>query len=359
MKTFKIIALLVFFSVIGIIVYSTAFRKNRHYYATVSPEERDIIERIYIPGNIYPIKEIEIKSQLSGILDKVLVSIGDEVNIGTPIATVSLVANSSDIESLENNVNLTRIEYEAQSRIYQRDLQLYNAKAIPKSDLENTEKAYLTSQERFISAQNQLSLLKEGIIRSKDISNIVKSSTKGTIIDIPQEEGASIIERNNFNPGTTLAVVAEMNRFKFRAQIAEQFLKSIHIGAPIQLSFSAYEDLIVTAFISKISAKGVEENGIVKYLLDAEFDVPDSIPFLRSSYSATADIIINSKPDVLSLEEKYINFRNDSVYVNVLDTTRNLTVKQLIQIGVSDGTYTEIRSGITRSDKIITESFEY
>ena len=68
-------------------------------------------------------KEIEIKSQISGVLDKINVSIGDKVRIGDPVASIMLVPNASDMERLEYNLNTAQIEYKARLEDYKRRTQ--------------------------------------------------------------------------------------------------------------------------------------------------------------------------------------------------------------------------------------------
>jgi HlyD family secretion protein len=61
-----------------------------------------------------------------------------------------------------------------------------------------------------------LTLLQEGFVKNSDISNMVRATTAGTVIDLPLKEGSSVIERNNFNDGTTIAVVARLDSFILR-----------------------------------------------------------------------------------------------------------------------------------------------
>ena len=74
----------------------------------------------------FPMKEIEIKSQISGVLDKINVSIGDKVRIGDPVASIMLVPNASDMERLEYNLNTAQIEYKARLEDYKREHKLYS-----------------------------------------------------------------------------------------------------------------------------------------------------------------------------------------------------------------------------------------
>ena len=213
MKGLKIFLIVIFLSGFGFIIYRSINKADKNNYTTIPLENRDIKETIFIPGNVYPTKEIEIKSQLSGILESISVKIGDYVNIGSPIASVKLVPGTSDIERLENNVNIAQIDFDARFVDYERAKRLYATNTISKVEMDEYTRIYKLTEENLTSAKNQLDILKKGRVVSKNISNIVISSTTGSVIDIPFEIGASIIERNTYNPGTTIAIVAETDLF--------------------------------------------------------------------------------------------------------------------------------------------------
>jgi len=354
MKTVKIVLILIFLSVIGFIVYRSFIKSDKIVYSTIDLQERNINESIFIPGNVFPVKEIEIKSQLSGILDSIFVKIGESIQSGATIASIKLVPSSSDIERLENAVNIAKIQFDASSKDYQMEKKLFDSHVIAKSEMDISTRDYLTVKENLTSAKNQLDLLIKGRVASKNISNIVSASTSGTVIDVPLETGASVIERNNYNPGTTIAIIAKTNLFKFNTLVAEQYLKYIFIGDTITLTFNAYQQFTTKAIVTKISSKGNSENGIMKYFLDAEFFITNDMPVLRSGYSATAEIVLNRKQNVLSVEEKYVTYKNDSVYLYVVNSFEKEPKKRNIKTGVSDGTYTEILGGVTVDDKIAT-----
>lgn len=353
MKAFKISLIAIFLFMLGFIVYRSINKKENYRYLTTTIQERNINETIFIPGNVFPVTEIEIKSQISGILENVYVKIGDQVMVGTPIASIKLVPGTADIERLENSLNLAQIEYDACLIDYERAKRLFDTNTISKVEMDGYERAYSISKERLSSAKNQLDILKKGRVVSKNISNIVTSTTAGAVIDIPFDEGASVIERNSYNSGTTVAIVAGTNSFKFRTLIAEHYLRYISLEDSITLRFNAYDDLTSQAIITKISSKGNLENGIMKYVLDAEFPVIQDMPGLRSGYSATAEIVLNSRKNVLAIEEKHIFYQKDSTYLFLLDGT-DKAIKRNVILGISDGTFTEIIEGVLMNDIVIT-----
>ena len=350
-KKIRIFIILILLLGVGIFFWN---KKNDSLpeQVSISLENRDIKEEIYIPGNVYPVKEIELKSQISGVLDKIFVKIGDMVEESSPIASISLVPSTLELEKLENNLKMAQINFQAAKLSYERSQKLFEAQTISQATMETAQREYNSAREQLSSAQNQLDIQKTGKIKgNKNISNIVKSSISGTIIDLPLQEGASVIERNTLNSGTTVAILAKMGQFVFRTQLAEQYLENIHLGDSISLVFNAYKDLRTQAKITKISSKGTLENGIMKYTLEAEFPVQSQMPIIRSGYSATAEIVLESKKAVPSIEEKYIVYKNDSSYVWVKKADK--IEKKYIELGVSDGKYTEIIKGIFSNDKIV------
>ena len=228
MKTFKIILICIFSATLAFVAFRSSLRGTKAIYETTQPQYREIKEEINISGNVFPMKEIEIKSQISGVLDKINVSIGDKVRIGDPVASIMLVPNASDMERLEYNLNTAQIEYKARLEDYKREHKLYSKNLVAQAEMDSYTQAYELSKEKLASAQNQLNILKEGRISPETASNIVRSSISGVIIDTPLETGASVIERNNFNPGTTIAVVAEMSRFRFKALVPEKYRFTRH-----------------------------------------------------------------------------------------------------------------------------------
>jgi HlyD family secretion protein len=355
MKAIKITFLIILLFILGFIIYRSVSSKSQQVpYTTTFAQMRDIIETINISGNVFPIKEIEVKSQLSGILEEIFVRIGDNVKEGTAIAAVKLVPSTSDIEHFESVVAQAKIEFSTRCSEYLRDKTLFESRVISQSEMDEAKRIYLIAKENLTSAQNQLDILKKGRVRSKNISNIIKASTAGTIIDIPFEVGSSVIERSNYSAGTTVAVVAEMKRFKFKALLSEQYIRYVRLNDNVSIRFNAYPNLQTQAVITKIASKGELENGIVKYMLDAEFEIKDTMPILRSGYSATATITLNSNINTLSIEEKYIDYENDSSFVYVLDTINKIAIHKRIEIGISDGIYTEIKGNIGGKEQIIT-----
>jgi len=338
-------------TLIGLIVWKTKKSEKDLDFGTAKPVIADIENIRYISGNVYPCKEIEIKSPISGVLDEVFVKIGDKVKPGDAIAKIKLVPNPSDLERFESNLVTANIEFENKKSIYVRNKSLFENKVISESDFEDIKKAFDLANQQYQSAQDQLRLLKEGVINNLNISNVVKTSINGNVIDLPLKEGASVIERNYFNDGSTIALIAQLDSFIFRGKVNETDISLMNQGMQLKLNFNAYKNVTVNAFLNKISAKGIEEQGIIKYIIEAKFGMNKTLPILRSGYSATAKVLLQKKEKILTIDEKLLQFENDSVFVEVVDAQNKLE-KRFILTGISDGTNIEVVNGLRADERI-------
>lgn len=351
MKAFNILAVSVFVGAVGFITYSLIKDSQIKYYSVTHAENTTIENKMELSGFVYPSKEIEIKPQLSGVIDEIYVSVGDAVKEGDPIASVSLVPNSSEVENLTSSVNVARINLTTAESNYERQKMLLKKKAIPQTEYESAERDYLTAIENYTSAVNQLSLRQKG---RKTGNNVVRSATSGIIIDIPVKTGTSVVERSSYNAGSTVATVSSSDHFVFKADVPERNIKDFYTGMVVKLSLLAYDTIQIDAVITTISAKGNIVNGAVKFPIEAEFSLVDKGIELRSGYSATAEILLSTAENVLSLPEKCINFKGDTTFVYVTDSLRKHSDEKIIELGISDGDYVEILGGITKDDFVIT-----
>lgn len=319
---------------------------------TEQPFIATIEQKRIIPGNLYPLSEIEINSPISGTLDKVFVKVGDKVKIGDKIAQIKLVPDPSRLESAKSTLNSATISFENQQSIYRRNKNLFQEGIIAAAEFEEHQKAFKLSEEQYILAHNQLTLIQDGIVKNTERYNIVKATAAGTIIDLPLKEGASVIERNNFNSGTAIAVVARLDMFIYRCKVSESDIAYMYQGMKLTLHLNAYRDQVREALLDKVSAKGIEEQGIMKYYIEARLDMSEDSLVIRSGYSANAEIILQRHQDVLAIKEEHLEFQNDSAYLTTI-TANGIEEKRFVTTGLSDGFDIEIVQGLNKDDKYI------
>jgi HlyD family secretion protein len=118
MKTIKIITLLLLLSFIGYILYYAISVSNQVTEQTVKLHLRDISRNIVVSGTIIPSKEIEIKSNISGVLDELYVKVGQYINKGQAIARVRVETNPAEYRQLQKRVEVIETQFRQRRHNY-------------------------------------------------------------------------------------------------------------------------------------------------------------------------------------------------------------------------------------------------
>jgi HlyD family secretion protein len=352
-KLVKIIPLIVLIIILIAIINKDRINNDDTKIDFTSPFHTDIIEELLISGSLHPAKEVSVNSTVSGVLDKYFVKIGEIVKEGDKIAIVRPLPNPSELDNSNKNLLLTQINYKNARVNYERNKQLYSKKVISLEDYEKSIKELEICETAYNSANNQHQLLENGFSSSILISNIVTASIDGVVEDLPLEEGETVVERNNFREGTSIATISQKDSFLFKADVVEVDLIKLSHGMEVETTPLSNPEFKSIGKIRYISPKGHMINGLLRYSIEAMLHIPDSIK-VYSGFTANGKIIIKERHNVLAVKENDVTVVEDSVYVRVLNEDGNVS-KKIIKIGASDGKNVEILHGLDSLSKIITK----
>lgn len=321
-------------------------------FETKSPEIKNIIKKTVATGSIVPRKEIEIKPQVSGIIKQIYVEPGQKVKRGDLIAKVEVIPNMINLNNAESRLNKAKLAYKDAKIAYDRQKKLYEKGVIAEAEFIQNQLAYENAKEEVEAAQSNLQLIKDGVSKkSGEATNtLVRSTISGMVLDVPVEQGNSVIESNTFNDGTTIASVANMSEMIFEGKVDETEVGKIKEGMDLVLTVGAIDDVTFDAVLEYISPKGVEDNGAIQFEIKAKIELIDTI-FIRAGYSANADIVLETRDSVLAIEEALIDFRGDTAMVEVQTAPQEFE-KREIKVGLSDGINIEVLDGLTKKDKL-------
>lgn len=356
MKTFfRVVIIAIIVGVFGFTIYYLYGKSQETpviYETTSAFVAPNIINKTVATGSVNPRKEIDITPKVSGIIEDLYVEPGQMVKEGDVIAKIKIIPNMVNLNNAESRVNRSKISLDNAKRKYERQKELYNDGVIPAAEYEQYELAYENAREELNSAQSNLELIKEGQTKAagKTTNTLVRSTIKGMVLDVPVEQGNSVIESNTFNAGTTIATIADMNEMVFEGKIDETEVGKISEGMPLILQIGAIEDARFEAILEHISPKGVEENGAIQFEIKADV-VLRSDQFIRAGYSANADIVLAKVDSVLAVPESVIQFDGDTAFVEV-ETAPQVFEKRIVELGLSDGINIELLSGLSENEKI-------
>lgn len=355
-KIFRILGIVILVAIFGGTIYFlyTKSKKQPDVFETKTPFVSNVIRKTVATGSVVPRQEIEIKPQVSGIIDEIFIEAGDFVQKDQVIARIKIIPDMVNLNSAESRLNRANINFEDAKTDYDRQQKLFDNDVISYEEYKNAKVAYDSAKEELAAAENNLELIKNGVTKKAEnaTNTLVRSTINGMVLDVPVEEGNSVIQSNTFNEGTTIAAIADMQDMIFEGKVDETEVGKIKEGMPIELEIGAIEKEKFDAILEYISPKGEEENGAIQFEIKADVSLKDD-QFIRAGYSANASIVLERKDSVMVIPEGMLKFENDSAFVEVLiNEEENLFEKRKVETGISDGINIEVVSGLSKEDKV-------
>ncbi|MHA7841915.1 MAG: efflux RND transporter periplasmic adaptor subunit [Winogradskyella sp.] len=369
-RTTTVIVLILIVVVFGVSLFYL-WSKNQEdpiTYTSESPTEQTIVVKTVATGSIVPKEEVLIKPNISGVVDEVFVEAGEYVKQGDLIAQIRVIPNVSNLTSAKNNIasnqtalQTAEINYKTQKAIYDRQKALFDKGVISANDFDQVNNTYLQAKQQVEQARINVTQSRQNydIIKTGTTSGLgniaqtqVRATVSGMVLDVPVKAGNQVIEANNFNEGTSIASLADVTKMIFEGKVDESEVGKIKEGLPLEITVGAIENEKFDAVLDYIAPKGVAENGAIQFEIKGSLKTVDST-FIRAGLSANASIILEKAENVLAIKEALVQYDKDTKepYVEVEVGDQEFKKKPL-QLGISDGIFVEVKSGITKDDKI-------
>ncbi|GAB2764964.1 efflux RND transporter periplasmic adaptor subunit [Salinimicrobium soli] len=357
MKRVVTILILVFIAVAfaGALYY--LYSKNQEdpiVYETEQASTQDIVKKTVATGNIVPKEEVLIKPNISGIIDEIYIEAGERVKAGDPIAKIRVIPNVSSLQSAKDAVATAKINLDNEKKNYERQKALFEKGVISANEFQNADVAYKRAEQNYKSAQQNYEIVRTGTTSGlgSAANTLIRSTVEGMVLDVPVKVGNQVIESNNFNDGTTIAVLADVNEMIFEGKVDESEVGKIREDLPLEVTVGAIENKTFDAVLDYIAPKGVEDNGAIQFNIKGTLNKADTT-FIRAGLSANASIILARADEVLAIKEALVQFdpKTQEPYVEV-ETGDQQFERRNIDLGVSDGIYVEVKNGLSKDDRI-------
>ncbi|TXE06351.1 efflux RND transporter periplasmic adaptor subunit [Seonamhaeicola algicola] len=354
-KTVKLIFVLVAIVLLAFVLkyFVSANSKAIEEFKVQEPFYTAINTKAVATGKLNPEEEIELKPQISGIVDQIIVEEGDVVKKGDLIAKIRVVPNEQSLANAKSRIATAKLSFENASTRYSRDKKLFDKGVISVQNFEDSELSYNQAKESLAQAQNDYQIIKRGSISGGGSANTnIIAQISGTILEIPVREGDQVIQSNNFNAGTTIATIADMSNMIFEGKVDESEVGKLEEGKKISVVLGAIDDKEFPATLTFVAPKGKEENGAVQFTIKANVTI-DETTNVRAGYSANAEIDIEGKDSVLAIKEALLQYNRitDKPFVEI-QKEDGAFKKKNVKTGISDGINIEIIEGVEEGDKI-------
>lgn len=369
-KTIIILSTIVLLFVVSMYWLYSKNMEDPIVYETENPVMGSIVKKTVATGSIVPKEEVLIKPNISGIIDEIFVEAGNIVKAGDLIAKVKVVPNVSSLNSAQSNitsvrtqVETARLAFENQKNIYNRQKELFEKGVISANEFDNAQLSFNQSQQRLkqeevgLRAANQnYDIVKTGTTSGMGASanTEIRATVSGMVLDVPVKTGNQVIESNNFNDGTTIATIADVDKMIFEGKVDESEVGKIKEGLPLEITVGALPDESFDAELDYIAPKGVDENGAIQFEIKGTMKNLDTTKtFIRAGLSANASIILAKADDVLTLKEALVQYdpKTQKPFVEVMVGDQKFERRE-VELGVSDGIDVEVKNGVSKDDKI-------
>ena len=329
---------------------------------TEKPSNADIVRKAVATGSIVPRKEVFIKPRVSGILKKVHVVAGQLIAEGDLIAEVKIIPDVIQLTRAEGELRSADIAMKHAETELRRAERLAEQGVASDRDLEDRKLAFDLRRAEYGAAAANLQVVREGAIakaastakgsKAEASNTEIRATVGGVVLDVPVLEGSSVIESNNFNEGTTVASVADMNDMIFVGKVDEADVGKVKIGMDVSIQIGAVENRSFDGTLEYIAAKGKLVDGAIQFEVKAALKpIEDKSVVIRAGYSASAGIVLEKKVGVLTLGEKLMQFEGDKPFVEV-KTGPTTFERRNLKVGISDGIRIEVLEGIEEGDEI-------
>lgn len=327
--------------------------KSAITYETKNPFTANIEKKTVATGKVVPEDEVQIKPQVSGIIDKIYLKEGAKVKAGDLIAKIKVVPNEQALNQAKGRVRNAEIALNNTKIEYDRNKILFDKGVVSSQDFNSQQLRYDQAKLELQNAQSDYQIIRVGSAGGSATANTnIRALVSGTILEIPVKEGDQVIQSNNFNDGTTIATIADLSIMIFEGKVDEGEVGKLQLGMPLKISLGAINDKEFDAKLRFIAPKGVEESGAVQFKIEGDVTVEEEF-LIRAGYSANASLVLEKKDSVMVIPEALLQFdkTTDEPYVELLIGDQKFERKE-VKIGISDGVNVEIVEGLTKDDKV-------
>lgn len=369
-RTKTIIVLAIIIAVFGGSLYYL-WQKNQEdpvTYTTDTASEQTITVKTVATGSIVPKDEVLIKSNISGVVEEIFIEAGEYVKAGDLIAKIRVIPNVSSLTNAKGSIAInqtvlqtSQINLQTQEASYNRQKALFDKGVISANDFEAINNTYLQAKQSVEQARINVNTARQNydIVKTgttTGLGNIaqtqVRATVSGMVLDVPVKEGNQVIEANNFNEGTSIASLADVKKMIFEGKVDESEVGKIKEGLPLEITVGAIEDKKFDAVLDYIAPKGVAENGAIQFEIKGTLQKIDST-FIRAGLSANASIILEKVENVLAIKEALVQYDEETKKPFVeIESSDQTFEKRDVELGISDGIFVEVKSGVSKDDKI-------
>ena len=331
-------------------------------FETAKVEKATIGSSITATGTIEAVTTVEVGTQVSGIIDKIYVDYNSPVKRGQVIAELDKTNLVSELNSANSNLQGARSDLNYQQANYNRQRTLFEKGLISANDFESARLA-------LEQAQSVLSQRQEAVNKAR--TNLgyatITSPIDGIVLSKAVEEGQTVA--SSFNTPTLFTIVKDMTDMRVIADVDEADIGEVREGQRVTYTVDAYPSEVFQGTVTQVRNEATTTNNVVTY--EVVISAPNPDLKLKPGLTANVTVYTLEQPNVVSVPSKALRFTPTKDMLQpgqkIVDCNakKKLWVREGntfkaygVSVGISNGTRTQIVSGIKEGTEVIVDIAE-
>jgi HlyD family secretion protein len=351
----------------------------------------DVARSVVATGKIQPITKVEVKSKASGIVEKLFVDINNRVKKGQPLAELDqleikaqveaqraqLASSEANVGTFEANVEQDKVNAAAPDlpmykATLDRNLEMQKEGIVSRQALDDANKDYLAALTRRDSSKAQIGVdvakLKQAHAQVQQAEASLKQLEEqlgyttilapmdGVILSRDVEIGDAVSSILVLGSTATLLMTeGDVNEVYVDGKVDEADIAHVYMGQPARIKVESFRDRTFNGKVTKISPMGVEKDNVTTFEVRVSINNPGGE--LKALMTANAEILLDEHKGVLTVPENAVNYDNQkNASVEVPDRKQKEGTRKVpVTVGLSNGSVTEIVSGLSEGDQVVLE----
>ncbi|MFH0879697.1 MAG: efflux RND transporter periplasmic adaptor subunit [Lentisphaerota bacterium] len=343
---FALVLLLIGLTIWGLRYLSRdAGKKSTQDIQTTKAVLRDINETLSATGEVAPARKTPVKSEVSGRIARLHVSIGDTVEQGQLLVELDRSELLSQKEELLRAIESSVLRQKKARRDFERLEGLFKQGFVTDKENQDAETEMRLADNSLEIDRARLQTLEEKLSRTS-----IQAPQDGVVISCDVEEGEVIVGANSAAQGTIIMVVADLTRLLIKADINEVDVARLSNSAPVQLTFDSAPGVTTEGLIKSISpsARIDTQNKVRNFPVEIACEAGDRR--IRPGITANVSVPLSAVSQVVAVvvSSVFADGTNRVVFIK----NGNKFEKVSVTTGINDANYVEIKSGLDVDDEI-------
>lgn len=357
-KKALVIAAVAAIAALAVWLLSGGKKEEKITFDTAAVAPANIMNSITATGTIEPVTSVTVGTQVSGIVSKLFVDYNSVVKKGQVIAELDKTNLMSQLNTAKTQLATAQSQLNYQTANYKRYKTLFEKGLVAADDFDNAKLSYTQAKEQVASAKEEVQRAQTNLGYAT-----ITSPIDGVVLSKSVEEGQTVAA--SFSTPELFTIAQDLTNMQVVADVDEADIGDVKEGERVTFTVDAYPDDTFEGKVKQVRQEATTTNNVVTY--EVVISAPNADLKLKPGLTANVTIYTAERKGVLSVPSKALRFTPQKETVGkmkIVDAANaknkvwtiegNSIVAHKVNIGMTDGTNTQIVGGIAEGTKVIT-----